>query len=328
MTRRNEYDWKGKRRHNQPYFKRFTQSLHFRNVAPKQTRPKGVRKENPKMYHPFIRNFTLGYYTETAYGDGLSPIGGQAAEIANQIQNRVIWTNYRQPTRVIWDDKLYREANGQMLEVANTQLSDSWMHAVDGAWVSHQNEETIVQHRVGHQYWLHCSEDVEPGSITTESQVNPTSGLIVAEYLGGVDGNHTWRSTQTYNAPHKYTSIWATVKDWVSDDGTITAEDYYRRVTGHVLFRDVTFSDKVYPAVTFPKVNCILPLNQWISHLSKLTPIIQGTIPDYDDFLWDCRIHDHLIELRLRHKSDLNGPCRTCLHLMERTPIAVEGILL
>ena len=272
----------------------------------------------------------LGYYTETAYGDGLSPIGGQAAEIANQIQNRVIWNNYRQPTLTIWDDKLYREANGQMLEVANTQLSDSWIHAVDGAWVSHQNEETIVQHHVGHQYWLHCSEDVVPGQIITESQVNPTSGLIVAEYLGVVDGNHTWRSTQTYNTPHKYTSIWATVKDWVSDDGTITAEDYYRRVTGHVLFREVhihtdTVGDKTFEWYYFESGRYIFTKHKWDAFTAP-----KFDWAKYDAFhvevKYDYQVGGYM--MKVSHKSDLNGPCRTCLHLMERTPIAVEGILL
>ena len=302
-------------------------SLHFR-----QTRKKKKENPSPRRHHYYgAIGVNWGSYDEPHFASGShGALGGHAAIISDRVYNTILdetlqdvahqinITYSQTSTRFMWDNELYEEHSGMTHPMANIPISDRWEDS---------SVPTIVHHHVGHEYWIRSSWDVVPGQIIT-NQDAVQGGFVAAEYLGVVDGDHTWRSTQAYNAPRKYQTIWNQVKDWVSDDGELTADDYYQRVTGHILFRDVLFSDNVYPAVKFPGVDCILPLNRWSWNPMKWNAILKGTIPTYDDFFWDFRIHNSHLEFRLQHKTDRDGPCGTCRAFMERVPVAVGGILL
>lgn len=180
-----------------------------------------------------------------------------------------------------------------------------------------------IQHRVGHEYWLRCSMDVVPGQIIT----NPNAlakGLVVAEYLG----NNQWRSTQAFNAPHKYHSVWDKVQHWVSDDGLITADDYYRRVTGHVLFTNVcyTIDGSGTGRYSFQEGRREFIPNSWDVVFDPTFPWHQ--FPQFiPEMKYDALELNNWL-FRVRHKSDRDGPCGTCRTLMETVPVVVEGILL
>ena len=214
----------------------------------------------------------------------------------------------------------YEEHSGMTRPMANIPISDRWEDS---------SVPTIVHHHVGHEYWIRSSSDVVPGQIIT-NQDAVQGGFVAAEYLGVVDGDHTWRSTQAYNAPRKYQTIWNQVKDWVSDDGELTADDYYQRVTGHVLFRDVYIhqdqsGDKTFEWYYFEDGKTIFTKNKWDAFHS---PKFDWT--KYDAFYVEAK-YDYQVGgwlMKVSHKSDLAGPCGTCRAFMERVPVAVGGILL
>lgn len=331
VIKRKDLWWKGKRAVGRSGRKRTKEALHFRNIAPGQMRPKGVRKENPLP----LRN---NYYYAIDWGAEGQPclvdwkgtpeegaLGGQAAQVMEDV--RYSWSSHSSPSYIFYDDAAYLELNGTIREMAHIRGNTEW----DDIDNSHIVE--TIQHTVGHEYWLRCSMDVIPGQIIT-NQDALQGGLVVAEYLG----NGEWRSTQSYHAPRKYESVWEQVKEWKSDDGLITAEDYYRRVTGHVLFNPCFFEKETSRcnANTYVFQNKAGDMEffrqDWVYQSKAGIRCIQEKIEWslFPQFIITLE-YSHKwgqFTATVQHKTDRDGPCGTCRGLMEQVPIAVGEVLL
>lgn len=338
--KRKDLWWKGKQSVGRSFHKRRKPPLHFRNIVPGQMRPKGTRKENKlRMYNGTSIDWTwagqpcLADWSENA--ESLI-IKNTVSTIGNGIDLNICST--RTPSYIFYDDAAYLELNGTIREMAHTRGNTGW----DDIDNSHIVE--TIQHTIGREYWLGApAMSVSVGQIIEGSGLQVSSdaeGYITAQYIGVVDGNHSWRATRAYNytPSHQYKTVWEQVKDWVSDDGLITAEDYYRRVTGHVLFNPCFFEKETSRcnANTYVFQNKAGDMEffrqDWVYQSKAGIRCIQEKIEWslFPQFIITLEYSHKWGQFTgtVQHKTDRDGPCGTCRGLMEQVPVDVGGILL
>lgn len=380
-----KYGWRERARGTKPqrsYRKQHKQSLHFRNIAPKQTRSKGRRQ----LQIPWSNRLWAGTPL-------MGAIGGFAAVVSERLQTQFYWESGHQLQHIIWGNQLHTNENGTWTTMAATTPS----HSLEQFFGTH-NE---LSQRRGHQNVMQMEDRSNQESLTKtvvqegiyrdgdrvvadimtygngirpidENIVNGVDDIFIVSHnngwifpnnIGPTDSptfnigdritvtrafpryNHTpgqliWTSSSSsigshyadammhsveFSTYHKYRSVWNQVKDWVSDDGKRTGEDYYDQITGHPGFCDVMFrACGGLPSYIFGTER--YNQNTWSECRDK--PSID--FAQYKAFLFQYEWHHKSGKwaLRVQHKTDRDGPCGTCRTLMERVPVVVEGILL
>jgi hypothetical protein len=125
---------------------------------------------------------------------------------------------------------------------------------------------------------------------------------------------------------HHYQAVWDRICN-TATDLTLTPEETYKRVTGHVLFNNCGIilgeGDNMH-SYWFERKSIGRSFNQnwWHQNDDLREDMITGIEWElYPQFIPELRRHMGTWECRVQHKADREGPCRTCRDLMDRTAV-------
>jgi len=295
-------------------FKRKKKPLHFRNIAPGQTRPKGIRRKyqiplsNQQYYRPHLTDWAVGGYNTGVIAEAIATSMVRGSCFISQLSQ-----SYQDLPMATYTPPVIPA--GTLVTVANGTVEPVTMY----------------------------NSDYEVGYIVQDDHLYRAENNIWVE-LTMANGT-TLRGWDVNRDTHKYRSVWDKICEAIvahveitPGSDTVTFEDIYRRVTGHVMFNMASFEpettfcnadtfhflDKHHHPISFRRnweyqsaagVRAIQEKMDW-------EPYPQFIITSYFSHKWGLWV------AAVQHKTDRDGPCMTCREFIEKYPVQVEEIIL